>query len=89
MQDTPSHDPDCISSSSASDFDEALHADKYQLPQKPASPVEETRKKNFFPVTWRVIGGGVMMGGQSKLARHYHYRYCDVLSSKESCAETS
>ncbi|KAI0917453.1 hypothetical protein AcW1_007352 [Taiwanofungus camphoratus] len=76
VQDTPSHDPDCISSSSASDFDEALHADKYQLPQKPASPVEETRKKNFFPVTWRVIGGGVMMGGQRELCRDFMTGHC-------------
>lgn len=22
------------------------------------------KKKNFFPITWRVIGGGVLMGGK-------------------------
>jgi hypothetical protein len=25
----------------------------------------EDRERNIVPVTWRVIGGGVMMGGQS------------------------
>ncbi|GLB38614.1 putative zinc finger C-x8-C-x5-C-x3-H type (and similar) [Lyophyllum shimeji] len=32
------------------------------LPPKPVSPAEENRKRNFFPISWRVIGGGVLMG---------------------------
>jgi len=32
------------------------------LPPKPLSIAEENRKKNYFPVSWRVIGGGVLMG---------------------------
>jgi hypothetical protein len=35
------------------------------LPPKPLSALEETRKKGFYPISWRVIGGGVMMGGKS------------------------
>ncbi|KAF9464129.1 hypothetical protein BDZ94DRAFT_516002 [Collybia nuda] len=34
-----------------------------QLPPKPVSKIEENKKKNFFPISWRVIGGGVKMGG--------------------------
>ncbi|KAG7088174.1 hypothetical protein E1B28_012193 [Marasmius oreades] len=33
-----------------------------ELPSKPLSPLEESRKRGFFPITWRVIGGGVLMG---------------------------
>jgi hypothetical protein len=25
---------------------------------------EDNKEKNFFPITWRVIGGGVLMGGK-------------------------
>jgi len=31
-------------------------------PVRYPSLADETDKKNFFPVTWRVIGGGVRMG---------------------------
>ena len=27
-------------------------------------PEHKESKKNFYPVTWRVVGGGVMMSGQ-------------------------
>lgn len=37
-----------------------------KLPPKPLDRYEECRAKDFYPVTWRVIGGGVMMGGQSE-----------------------
>jgi hypothetical protein len=36
------------------------------LPPKPVSVLEENHKKGFFPISWRVIGGGVMMGGKSE-----------------------
>jgi hypothetical protein len=39
------------------------------LPTKPVSALEESRKKGFFPISWRVIGGGVMMGGKSTCMR--------------------
>lgn len=32
------------------------------LPVKYPSLTDETEKKNFFPITWRVIGGGVRVG---------------------------
>ena len=36
------------------------------LPPKPTSQQEENRKRNFFPVSWRVIGGGVVIGDLSR-----------------------
>ena len=35
------------------------------LPQKPRSPLDDFKARDFYPITWRVIGGGVMMGGCS------------------------
>ncbi|KAK0487690.1 hypothetical protein IW261DRAFT_1415323 [Armillaria novae-zelandiae] len=32
------------------------------LPPKPTSLKEENMKRGYFPVSWRVIGGGVLMG---------------------------
>ncbi|KIK69747.1 hypothetical protein GYMLUDRAFT_52914 [Collybiopsis luxurians FD-317 M1] len=32
------------------------------LPTKPKTRIEAERQKGFYPVTWRVIGGGVLMG---------------------------
>lgn len=32
------------------------------LPPKPCSLQEETKARDYYPITWRVIGGGVMMG---------------------------
>jgi hypothetical protein len=39
---------------------------QHGLPQKPISIQEENKKKGFYPISWRVIGGGVMIGGKSK-----------------------
>ncbi|KAG6885057.1 hypothetical protein C0993_006285 [Termitomyces sp. T159_Od127] len=36
------------------------------LPPKPLTLAEESKKKNFFPISWRVIGGGVLLGSESK-----------------------
>jgi hypothetical protein len=36
------------------------------LPPKPISQQEENRKRNYFPVSWRVIGGGVLIGDPSR-----------------------
>ncbi len=38
---------------------------KHQLPSKPLSVKEESMKRGYFPVSWRVIGGGVRIGGSS------------------------
>lgn len=37
-----------------------------QLPSTPRSLQEELKARDYYPITWRVIGGGVMMGGYSK-----------------------
>jgi hypothetical protein len=37
---------------------------QHELPPKPTSIYEENRKNGYFPISWRVIGGGVMMGGK-------------------------
>jgi len=34
-------------------------------PSDPRSKFDEQHERNIYPVTWRVIGGGVMMSGQS------------------------
>lgn len=36
----------------------------YDLPAKPLSATEEKKKRGFYPINWRVIGGGVMMSGK-------------------------
>jgi len=36
------------------------------LPTRPDSDIEELHKRGIYPITWRVIGGGVMMGGHRK-----------------------
>ncbi|KAI0270011.1 hypothetical protein BC834DRAFT_583473 [Gloeopeniophorella convolvens] len=39
------------------------------LPQRPLSKEDEERARNIYPITWRVIGGGVMMGGRKVCKR--------------------
>ena len=34
-------------------------------PSEPRSKYDEEHERNIYPITWRVIGGGVMMGGES------------------------
>lgn len=34
-------------------------------PSESRSKFDEEHERNIYPITWRVIGGGVMMGGQS------------------------
>ncbi|KAJ6530380.1 hypothetical protein DFH09DRAFT_1370754 [Mycena vulgaris] len=36
---------------------------QHELPSKPLSAKEENTRKGYFPISWRVIGGGVLMGG--------------------------
>ena len=36
----------------------------YDLPAKPLSAIEAKKKHGFYPISWRVIGGGVMMSGK-------------------------
>ncbi|KAK7028848.1 hypothetical protein VNI00_014861 [Paramarasmius palmivorus] len=41
---------------------EAQEISEPELPPKPLSPLEASRQRGFYPITWRVIGGGVLMG---------------------------
>ncbi|KAJ6549497.1 hypothetical protein B0H10DRAFT_1288428 [Mycena sp. CBHHK59/15] len=36
---------------------------QHDLPSKPLSAKEENSRKGFFPISWRVIGGGVLLSG--------------------------
>ncbi|KAJ7022705.1 hypothetical protein C8F04DRAFT_1137093 [Mycena alexandri] len=36
---------------------------QHGLPSKPLSTKEENTRKGYFPISWRVIGGGVLVGG--------------------------
>ena len=60
------HDPSALqayqsSQGSYSDTSDSPDASKQPSPQ----PHSKDYERNMFPITWRVIGGGVMMGGQS------------------------
>jgi hypothetical protein len=41
--------------------------DSPQAPSEPRSKADEEGERNMYPITWRVIGGGVMMGGQREV----------------------
>ncbi|KZT64276.1 hypothetical protein DAEQUDRAFT_769839 [Daedalea quercina L-15889] len=45
------------------------------LPQKPDN-VQKPRSPNFYPITWRVIGGGVMMGGKREICQDFMAGHC-------------
>ncbi|RDX50002.1 hypothetical protein OH76DRAFT_505047 [Lentinus brumalis] len=36
----------------------------------------ESKKNNFFPVTWRVVGGGVMMSGKREVCESFMAGHC-------------
>lgn len=38
------------------------------LPLKPVTLAEENKKRNYFPISWRVIGGGVLIGDPKSCA---------------------
>ncbi|PCH40300.1 hypothetical protein WOLCODRAFT_136768 [Wolfiporia cocos MD-104 SS10] len=49
---------------------------QHALPDKPVSSLKEQRRSNFYPVAWRVIGGGVMMGGHREICHDYIVGHC-------------
>ncbi|KAF8906138.1 hypothetical protein CPB85DRAFT_1254721 [Mucidula mucida] len=66
----PSGDSCTLNSSSLHEQDRLtgprqLEDMRHQLPSKPLSMTEESMKRGYFPVSWRVIGGGVRIGGSS------------------------
>ncbi|KAK7048631.1 hypothetical protein R3P38DRAFT_3307454 [Favolaschia claudopus] len=58
----------------------SLHAEmkmQHDLPPKPLSAKERNNRKGFFPIPWRVIGGGVLVSGGAK-AEYSDDGACDV-----------
>ena len=60
------HDPSAVQDFQG-DHDSAEDSSGYssQETSEPPSKADESHDQNIYPITWRVIGGGVMMGGQS------------------------
>ncbi|KAJ7143492.1 hypothetical protein C8R43DRAFT_567320 [Mycena crocata] len=50
---------------------------EHELPSKPSSTKEENTRKGYFPISWRVIGGGVLLSGAKA---HPSLPYDDDLS---------
>ncbi|KAH7914248.1 hypothetical protein BJ138DRAFT_433902 [Hygrophoropsis aurantiaca] len=46
------------------------------LPAKPASVYEDAKARDYYPIPWRVVGGGVMMGGDRPRCKAYSTGYC-------------
>jgi hypothetical protein len=60
------HDPSVVQSSQAEQESPSDSSSGSPLsPSEPGSKSDEEHERNIYPITWRVIGGGVMMGGQS------------------------
>ncbi|TBU62213.1 hypothetical protein BD310DRAFT_918866 [Dichomitus squalens] len=45
-------------------------------PMSEHAPEHKDSKKNFYPVTWRVVGGGVMMSGQREVCENFMAGRC-------------
>ncbi|KAI0354869.1 hypothetical protein OH77DRAFT_366946 [Trametes cingulata] len=41
-----------------------------------AAASDESQKRNFYPVTWRVVGGGVTLGGKREICVNYMAGRC-------------
>jgi hypothetical protein len=65
-----------VSATSDESFDS--HGSKHHLPEKPLTEIEEKRKRGFFPISWRVIGGGVLMGKPSKTGERFFMLLLDI-----------
>jgi hypothetical protein len=57
---------------------EAAAKVQHELPPKPVSVNEENRKKGYFPISWRVIGGGVTLGGKRMRICRFHQSFSDI-----------
>ncbi|KAI0365708.1 hypothetical protein BV20DRAFT_972778 [Pilatotrama ljubarskyi] len=44
--------------------------------QDSASTATDEHKRNFYPVTWRVVGGGVTLGGKREICENYMAGRC-------------
>lgn len=60
------HDPSAVQSSqSEQESPSDGSAGSPVSPSESRSKFDEEHERNIYPITWRVIGGGVMMGGRS------------------------
>ena len=60
------HDPEAVQSTqSEQESPSDCEAGSPLSASEPRSKFDEEHEQNIYPITWRVIGGGVMMGGQS------------------------
>ncbi|PBK75111.1 hypothetical protein ARMSODRAFT_1014066 [Armillaria solidipes] len=57
------------------------------LPPKPTSLKEENMKRGYFPVSWRVIGGGVLMGTNPNHSRSSNHGSTTVTLAYESASD--
>ncbi|KAN0087500.1 hypothetical protein V8E55_006121 [Tylopilus felleus] len=69
------HDPEAEGNAKKPPPTLALPSDA-KLPPKPLDKFEDYRAKDFYPITWRVIGGGVMMGGQRQICPAFAAGQC-------------
>ncbi|KIJ62528.1 hypothetical protein HYDPIDRAFT_114172 [Hydnomerulius pinastri MD-312] len=46
------------------------------LPPKPVNKYDDYKTKDYYPISWRVIGGGVMMGGERRMCRAFLAGHC-------------
>ncbi|CCM04926.1 uncharacterized protein FIBRA_07123 [Fibroporia radiculosa] len=66
----------CSSSTSSTESGEASGRSRDNTPKTSPLATESNMAKNFYPVTWRVIGGGVMMGGQREMCQDFMAGRC-------------
>jgi hypothetical protein len=59
------HDPSAVQPQPEQESPSDSSAGSPLSPSESRSKSDEEHEQNIYPITWRVIGGGVMMGGQS------------------------
>lgn len=58
-------------------------------PSEQHSKFGEEHERNIYPITWRVIGGGVMMGGQSTYTTRVLLTPCSLTGLKGQFARAT
>ncbi|TFY69467.1 hypothetical protein EVJ58_g362 [Rhodofomes roseus] len=59
--------------------------DLHMLPKKPAEDAQRVCSPNYYPITWRVIGGGVMMSGRREVCQEFMAGRChDGIDCKDA-----
>ncbi|KAH9969740.1 hypothetical protein BC827DRAFT_29334 [Russula dissimulans] len=80
------HDPSVLQSSkSDQESPSDSSCDSPEVYPKSESQVDDDHGQNIYPITWRVIGGGVMMGGRRKACARYKDGVC---SDGDDCPYT-